>query len=435
MTSAAEPPADGTTGQEWFDEARLGLFVHWDHASQQGLEISWPLVGGVFSLPLGQQVGVEEYHASAATFDPRRWDPADLARRARAAGMRYVVFTTRHHSGYAMFDTRHGDFGIMQSPYGRDLLREFVDACRAEGLRIGLYYSLSDWHHPDYPAFREQDKPYVFGRSPALGTEEQAERFRAYLLAQLDELMTGYGRIDVVWFDGGWERPASWWHPDEILALLRDRQPDVLVNDRLPGCGDYSTPEQFIPPTPPARRWESCMTMNESWGFNPDDTRYKSPRAIVHALCETASRGGNLLLNVSPMGDGSLPPEQIERLDALTRWMQVHSPAIHATRPGLEPWQFYGPSTQDAAPPAGTRRIHLFLLMRPYETVTVRGVPIRRVRSATVMGTGAQLRVSRRTGILDSLGPDPDGEITIVVPEDQLDPLATVITVEIDESG
>lgn len=424
-------PAPGADGFEWFDAARFGMFVHWDHASQQGLEISWPMVGGIFSLPASQRVDVERYNASASTFDPRRWDPADLAARARRAGMRYVVFTARHHSGYNMFDTALSDFGVMHSPYGRDITREFVDACRAEGLRIGLYYSLSDWHHPDYPAFRDEDQPYVFGSSPPLGTEEQAERFRSYLLGQLDELMTGYGHVDIVWFDGGWERPPAWWHPDEIMALLRDRQPDVLVNDRLLGHGDYATPEQFIPPTPPARRWETCMTMNESWAWNPDDTAYKSSRAIVHALCETASRGGNLLLNVSPLGDGSLPSEQIERLDAVSGWMEQHAATIHDTRPGLEPWQFYGPSTRSEPDTDGTERIHLFLLMRPYESITVRGLPVRRVRRATVVGTGDELVIGRRTGIIESLAPDPDGEITLRIADDQLDDLATVITLEI----
>ena len=204
-----------TAGPEttWFDDARFGLFIHWDHASQRGWELSWPLVGGVFSLPYCQSVSVDDYHALAVTFDPTAWNPAELATRAKAAGMRYMVFTTRHHSGFAMYDSNVSNHTVMHTPSGRDLTRETVDAFRAEGLRIGLYYSLSDWFHPDYPAFTEEMKPYVFGTSPALPSEEQAERFRSYLLAQLEELMTGYGLIDVVWFDGGWERPAEWWHP------------------------------------------------------------------------------------------------------------------------------------------------------------------------------------------------------------------------------
>lgn len=417
-----------TADHEWFDRARFGMFIHWDHASQRGWEVSWPLVGGVFSLPYCQSVGVDEYHSLAKTFDPVAFDPAALARLAAAAGMGYVVITARHHSGFSMFDTKLSDHNVMNTPCGRDLVRQAVDAFRAEGLRIGLYYSLSDWHHPDYPAFREEFKPYVLGASPPLPTAEQAERFRDYLMGQLSELMTGYGPIDIVWFDGGWERPAAWWHPEEIERLLRSFHPNVLINNRLPGRGDFETPEQFIPPTSPPGRWESCLTMNESWGWNPDDTHYKSDRDIVHALCETAGRGGNLLLNVSPRGDGTLPPQQLERLEAVARWMGLHGEAIHGTTAGLEPWQFYGPSTRRR------QRIYLFLLMRPYDTVTVRGLPVRRVRRAALLGTGTDLDFSTRTGIFQQLEADPDGEVTIRVPESALDPFASVIAIDIDDA-
>ena len=411
----------------WFDEARFGMFIHWDHASQRGLEVSWPMVGGVFTLPHCQSVTPDEYHGLAATFSPDAWDPADLARRAREAGMRYVVFTTRHHSGFSMYATGLSDHNIVNTPYGRDLLRELVDAFRDEGLHIGFYYSLSDWHHPDYPPFREEDKPYLPGLSPPLPTDEQAERYRDYLLGQLaraaHELRAD--RRPLVRRSVG--APRRRWHTDEIAALARELQPGILINDRLPGHGDFLTPEQFVPATPPGERWESCFTMNDSWGWNPDDTAYKSSRAIVHALCETAGRGGNLLLNVSPRGDGALPPEQLERLDAVAAWMAVHGTAIHGTEPGLEPWQFYGPSTRR------DRRIFLFLLMQPYETVTVRGLPVCRVEQVTALGTGASLGFSTRTGVLEQLAYDPDGELTVTVAGRDLDPLATVLALDLAE--
>jgi len=413
------------TGRHWFDEARFGMFIHWDHASQRGLEVSWPMVGGVFSLPRCQSVTPQEYHALAASFDPTGFDAADLARRAREAGMRYVVFTTRHHNGYSMFESTQSDHTVMHSPYSRDIVREVVDAFRGEGLRIGLYYSLSDWHHPDYPTFREEDKPYLPGISPPRPTDEQAERFRGYLRGQLHELLTGYGRIDVLWFDGQWERSPGWWRVDDLASLARTLQPDILINDRLPGQGDFLTPEQFVPPTAPGERWETCYTMNDSWGWNPDDTNYKTARAIVHALCETAGRGGNLLLNVSPRGDGTLPPEQIERLEAVAAWMAVHHSAIHETRAGLEPWQFYGPSTRR------DNRVNVMCLMRPYETVTVRGLPVRRVERVTVLGTGEHLAFSTRTGVLEQLSADPDGEVIISVPARVLDVYATVLAIDL----
>ena len=198
----------------------------------------------------------------------------------------------------------------------------------------------------------------------------------------------------------------------------------MLVNDRLPAYGDFDTPEQFIPPQPPARPWETCLTMNDSWGYNPSDTNYKSDRELVHTLCEVAGRGGNLLLNVSPMGNGALPPEQLERLDAIATWMRAYSSSIHDTEPGLAPWQFYGPTTK-----AGSR-VFLHLLQRPYETVTVRGLPIRRVSAVRELRTGTALEFRSRCSVLDQmLNSDPEGELIVTVPEALLDPLATVVEV------
>jgi alpha-L-fucosidase len=409
----------------WFRGAGLGLFVHWDHASQQGLELSWPLVGGIPVLPKCQSVAVADYHASAATFDPTAWDPVALARRAKACGMTYAVFTTKHHNGYAMFDTAQSDFSVMHSPYGRDIVAGFVDAVRAEGLRVGLYFSLSDWHHPGYPAFREEDKPYLFLASPPWPPAEQWAQYLEFMSAQLWELLTNYGPIDLLWFDGGWERPPDWWRAEQLEAMIRSLQPDILINDRLPTRGDFETPEQFVPAVPPERPWETCLTMNESWGYNPSDTDYKSARSLIHTICEVASRGGNLLLNVSPTGTGELPPEQVERLDAVARWMDAHAESVLGTAPGLEPWQFYGPTTR------WDTTVYLHLLMRPYDTVTVRGVRVRQVRSVRVVGTNEQLPFTTRTAILDSFAADPLGEVTITVPESVLDPDATVLALEL----
>ena len=413
-------------GSDWFDDARFGLFVHWGHSSQRGIELSWPLVGGVGALPLSDALPADDYHATAPSFEPKPNAARDWLAAAKAAGMRYAVLTTKHHDGFALWPTRApGGFSVADSKYRGDLVREFVDATRAAGLRVGFYFSLLDWHHPDYPPFRDEHRPYRFGREPR-PTPEQWERFLAFQFAQLRELLTQYGVIDLLWFDGGWERSPQEWKAVEFAALARQLQPNILLNDRLPGEGDFDTPEQFIPPVPPKRRWETCMTMNESWGYSPRDAHYKSPRALVHALCEVASRGGNLLLNASPMADGALPAEQEERLDALARWMRAHAASIHDTVPGLEPWQFYGPSTRRGD------RIYLHLLMRPYDTVTVRGVPIKRVRAARVLASGRALQFEKRCSVLDRMfNADPIGEISIRVPEEEIDPLATVVEIEV----
>jgi alpha-L-fucosidase len=412
-----------------FDAARFGMFVHWDHASQQGLEISWPMVGGVFALPHSGDVPVEQYHSSAATFDPVEFDAVALARLAKRAGMRYGVFTAKHHSGYTMWDSALSEFGVMQSPCGRDLVREFTDAFRAEGLGVGIYFSLSDWHHADYPAFTEDMKPYLFAVSPPFPGEERWGRFVDTMFGQMRELLSGYGPIDLVWFDGGWERPAAAWRGAELVEMMRSLQPGILINDRLPGVAGYSSPEQFVPAVAPEGRWETCLTMNESWGWNPDDTSYKSGRELVHTLCEVAGRGGNLLLNVSPMGTGAVPPEQVARLEEVGRWMACHSDAVVGTEAGLEPWQWYGPSTR-----VGDGTVYVHLLMRPYDAVVVRGLPTARVKAVSVVGAASgdrPLDFVPRTSILDQLTEDRMGEIRITVPPDAVDDAATVRRIDL----
>ena len=262
----------------WFTGAGLGLFVHWDHASQQGLEVSWPLVGGIDVLPYSHDVPVAQYHSSAATFDPVAWDPKAFAVMARQLGATYAVLTAKHHSGYALWDTATSDFSVVKaSPYGRDIVGPWVEALRAEGLRVGLYLSLSDWSHPDYPPFTEQDKPYRLGMSPPRPSPEQADRYIEDMRTQLTELLTSYGTVDLLWFDGGWERPVNWWRPKEIEAHIRALAPDIVINDRLTSVGDYVTPEQFVPAQPPDGPWETCLTMNGPWGWVPKPRTTRAP--------------------------------------------------------------------------------------------------------------------------------------------------------------
>lgn len=410
----------------WFKTTRFGMFVHWGHSSQRGYELSWPLVGGVFSLPYCQSVPVEEYHSTALTFNPSQYDPQAWARLAKRLGMQYAILTAKHHDGFAMFHTQHSEFSIQYTPYSNDIVREFVEAMRTEGLRVGLYYSLSDWHHPDYPAFTEADKPYRFDRLPQ-PTPKQWERFSEFLFAQLRELLTNYGQIDILWFDGSWERTPEQWRTSQLHQMIRELQPDILINDRLPGFGDYDTTEQFVPSQVPERDWETCLTINESWGYNPTDTHFKSARQLIHTLCEVASKGGKLLLNVSPLGDGRIQPELCNLLTEISSWMAKYAQSIIDTEPGLEPWQFYGPSTRSGD------RIFLHLLMKPYETITVRGVPIKRVKSVWLLGADTILDYSTRCKITDSLfNSNPLGELTIQVPEPMIDPYATVIAVDFE---
>ena len=410
----------------WFDEARFGMFVHWGQISRRGLELSWPLVGGAGDLlPYARPESVESYYRGALDFCPEPGGPARWCRLAREAGMGYVVLTTKHHEGFALWPTEHTDFSIGQTPYPGDLVGEFVEAARAEGLRVGFYYSLSDWHHPDYPAFRDEDRPYFaryLGRRPE---PEAWDRYLSVLFGQITELLTNYGTIDMLWFDGGWERHRDEWKVNDLDALIRSLQPAIIVNDRLPGRGDYDTPEQAVPAEAPDRRWETCLTMNRTWGYCPSDTEYKSARRLVHTLCETAAKGGNLLLNVSPDGQGRLPDEQVERLQQVGGWMAAHGGALRATTPGVAPWQFYGPSTRR------DEVVYLHLTSRPYETVSLRGVPVRQIVSVRNLATGTELDWEPLLSAQAHMTPGSDvlGEALISVPEAEIDWAATVIEV------
>lgn len=373
----------------WFNGAALGLFIHWDHASQQGLEISWPMVGrnaeGGDMVP---PITVEQYNSSAATFNPSAWNPAGLAALAREAGFRYAVFTAKHHTGYCMFDSKFSDFSVTKaSSCGRDLVAEYVEAFRNEGLRVGLYFSLSDWHHPDYPAITPSDLPYVLRETPRYPGDAAWKRYLGFMHSQLAELLTNYGKIDLIWFDGDWERTSEQWRVGEIDALVRSLQPDILVNDRLPDCGDYATPEQIVPGgAAHGEPWEACMTMNDTWAYNPEDVNYKSATLLTRRLIETVAGAGNLLLDVSPNGDGSLPAEQLDRLKVLGAWLSKNGESIFGVEPGLEPWQFYGPTTKVGD------TVYLHVLSTPYDVIDVRGVPIQRVKRVLDLATRETLQ-------------------------------------------
>ena len=410
--------------QDWFVDARFGLFVHWGHYARSGWEASWPLVGGGVVLPMGQTMNVDIYHANAAGWVPDMDAPERWVAAAAAAGMRYAVLTTRHHDGYALWPSKFGEHGVAVTAPGVDIVRAFADACRRHGLKLGFYYSLSDWFHADYPAYVDANRPYLFGQYPA-ATETQWASYQVYLRGQLTELLTEYGQVDLLWFDGGWERSADQWDTPGLEAMIRGLQPDIMINDRMPHCGDFITPEQFVPAVPPVCAWETCLTMNKSWGWNPTDQHYKSPASLVHTLCEVTGRGGNLLLNISPDGDGNIPAPQAQRLKAFGGWMEENGNSVRGTNPALAPWQFYGPTSR-----RGTD-VFCYLLMHPVAPVSVRGVKVRHVKRVVVEATGQELAFETRIPVLDEmLGLDGAGELLITVPN--CDPVATVLRIEFD---
>ncbi len=310
----------------WFVQDRFGLFIHWGIYSVAARH-EW--------VQSREKRTTEEYGAYMSRFDPDLFDPAAWARDARAAGMKYAVITAKHHDGFAMWDTATSDYKITNTPAGRDLLHEWVDAFRAEGLRVGFYYSVIDWHHPHYTMdsshpLRETDwDTFNHGRDMAI--------YRDYMFAQVRELLTNYGPLDVLWFD--WtppEKSGADWDAPALTALVRELQPDIILNDRIdyPEGADLVTPEEYQAKSWPTRNgqrvlWETCQTLNGSWGYDRDNHNWKSPELLISLLIDTVSKGGNLLLNVGPTPRGEFQPEARETLGVIGEWMRLHQRAIY----------------------------------------------------------------------------------------------------------
>ncbi|MCC6858442.1 MAG: alpha-L-fucosidase, partial [Bryobacterales bacterium] len=333
---------------EWFRDQKFGFFMHWGAYSQMGVIESWPLVWADRKWSNPKIRTREEmadfrrkYFALPRTFNPVEFDPAPWAKLARRAGMKYVVFTTKHHDGFAMFDTRLSDYRITapEVPFSRnpraDVTAAIFNAFRAEGFGIGAYFSKSDWHSPHYW------KPEVFAedRNPNYDTAAEPERwarFVDFVHGQTGELMSRYGRIDILWLDGGQVRPPKQdIRMDRLVEMARRHQPGLIVVDRTAGTRheNYRTPEQEVPDQPILDyAWESCITMGRQWSYKPDD-EYKPARELIHLLAGVVAKGGNLLLNVGPRPDGRLPAEAVSRLEEIGGWMAVNAEAIHGTRP------------------------------------------------------------------------------------------------------
>lgn len=411
---------------EWFKKARFGVFIHWGHVSQQGWELSWSMVS---DLPHCKKVTKEEYNRHALNFNPVKYDPADLARRIKEMGARYAVVVAKHHDGFSMYPTKYSDWSIAKAKYGKDIVGPMVKAIRSAGMHPGIYFSLCDWHYPGYPS-DAQDFKKVGWRLLSFwrwAPRKDWNRYIDFMFGQIRELLTDYGKIDVLWFDGGWEVAPWRLHPYRLKNMILSLQPQIMINDRLYFAGGYRTPEQFIPECPPGGVWETCLTMNDSWGYNPKDRNYKSSYRLIKTICEVAGKGGNLLLNISPRGDGTLPPEQIARMEEIGRWMKTYGESIIGTEPGLEPWQFYGPSTKKGS------TYYLHIVMRPEEEVTVRGLKVNRIRSVRALKNGSELKWTKQIPVPDTIlkNPDPTGEITIKIPAGILDRYVTVLAIEL----
>ncbi len=339
-STSAETPAERGQRMAWFREARFGMFIHWGlYAVLAGEYQGKPVPSaGEWIMETGK-IPVSEYEKLVPQFNPVKFNARQWVRSAQAAGMRYIVITSKHHDGFCLWDSNLTDYDIMATPFQRDVLKELADACRAEGVRFCFYHSIMDWHHPDWGTRRAW-------HDRATGTPDM-DRYVPYLKGQLKELLTGYDPLGILWFDGEWEAPWTHARGVELYNYVRSFQPKIIINNRVgkgragmagmdqgqERVGDYGTPEQEIPPTGfgPGVDWESCMTMNETWGYKKSDHNWKSATVLVRNLIDCASKGGNYLLNVGPTGEGLIPEASVQRLAEIGQWMKVNHEAIYGT--------------------------------------------------------------------------------------------------------
>ncbi|MGM1016064.1 MAG: alpha-L-fucosidase [Actinomycetota bacterium] len=412
--------------QDWFDHARFGLFVHFGLYSGAARH-EW--------VQNYERLTDEEYRPYFEHFDPDRFDARAIARTAKATGMSYVVLTTKHHDGFALWDSSLTDFTSVTAT-GRDLVREYVDALRAEGLKVGLYHSLIDWHHPDFTVDwnhpRRDDE-----NAHALNEGRDMARYREYLHGQVRELLTSYGEIDYLFFDftypeekNGWagKGPGDW-DADALLALCRELQPTMLVNDRLGIPADFVTPEQYQPTAPIMRdgeplTWEACQTLNGSWGYHRDNTDQKSATLLVQMLADSVSMDGNMLLNVGPDGRGAIAPRDARTLAEIGAWMQLHGTSI------------IGAGHAEFAPPREgvyTRRgdkLYLHLFSWPLGFVHLPGLE-GKVSYARLLDDGSWLKTSatdpaQQADLMTPAG-EAEGTLTVHLPVRRPEVLVPVV--------
>ncbi len=324
-----ETPEQFAKRTRWWREAKFGMFIHWgiyavpaDATDLQGRKTiaEWYMSN--------KQMQVRDYEKFAQQFNPVQFNAREWVRMAKEAGMKYIVITSKHHDGFCMFDTKLTDYNIVRAtPFGRDPMKELAEECRRQGIRLCFYYSIMDWHHPDYLPRR----PWERNVRPAEGAD--LNRYIDFMKGQLRELLTNYGPIGVLWFDGGWEHNAQELRSAEVNAFIRQLQPSILINDRNHLPEDFSTPEQTIPAgaMPGGRLWETCMTINDTWGYAKNDTNWKSAEDLIRKLCDIAHKGGNFLLNVGPTAEGTFPQPIVERLQRIGQWMKVNGKSIYGT--------------------------------------------------------------------------------------------------------
>jgi alpha-L-fucosidase len=449
LVSAQSVPAGETKEQRdarmnWWRQARFGMFVHWGVYS--GLAGTWK------DKPVGTRGGMEwiqqrvkadtwEYaHEAVPKFRPKEGFATEWAKLAREAGCRYVVFTTKHHDGFCLFDSQYTTYDA-KDLVGRDLCKEIVDAIRAEGMKVGFYHSVIDWHHPQYDYFKASQLPHPLRGQPSPNGPRNHDIYLDYLHRQARELFSNYGTLDVIWWDYSKEgNEGPFWRADQLMAMAHKLQPGIISNNRLyhipdierddsadrlrkwrPEQGDFTTPEQTIPSTGiPGVDWEVCMTMNTTWGYSEHDQAWKPTQTLIRNLVDIVSKGGNYLLNIGPKGDGSIPQESIESMQAIGKWMAANGEAIHGTTASPFERPAWGRYT------AKPGRLYAHVFDWPADGVLRIGASDRQIARAYLLGD------PQKKSLKTEAGPD---SVAIHVPAQAPDKDVSVVAVEYAGSG
>ncbi len=377
---------------KWFREARFGMFIHWGLYAQLGRGGTW--------IMNRERIPVDEYEKLADTWKPKPMAARDWAKLAKQAGCRYMVMTTKHHEGFCLFDSQLTDYNAAQCGPGCDLVAEYVQAAHEQGLRIGFYYSLLDWHHPDGARCAKD--------------EDARRRFVDYTHGLVRELCTNYGKIDIMWYDMSWPLDAEGWESEKMNAMVRELQPDIIINNRSWLPEDFGTPEQSITAEEGGRMWEACMTTNETWGYTPIDKNWKTPWDVVRMLRQVAAGGGNLLLNIGPTPEGDVPPQAIPIFQQVGQWLAKYGPTIYdATDPMPETWFPIGGFTRNG------QTLYFHCSRWPGEEFAIGG--LRNEVLAARFFDGEEIEFTQQADRLVLHG----------LPAQASDPLATVIELEV----
>lgn len=384
---------------EWFTKERFGMFIHW----------------GLYAIPARgewvrstEKISVEDYQPFFDEFNPVDYNPREWARAAKAAGMKYAVLTAKHHDGFCLFDSALTDYKATNTKTGRDLVLEFLTAFREEGLKVGLYYSLLDWHHPDYPHYQDNNHP--MRDNPEFSNENRDfNRYLDYMHGQVKELCSNYGKLDIMWFDFSYGNlRGEAWRATELVNMIRSLQPDVIIDNRLEASGegfgslataepnvysgDFVSPEQIIPPNGLKDDlgrpliWEACITMNRNWGYASADKDFKNPDILVKKLVECVSKGGNLLLNVGPDARGRIPEESLEILEEIGWWMDLNHESIYGCGLSTLPKPENGRITQNG------KSLYFHIMEPAIGSVPLYGLSRDNVKCIRLLSDGSEIK-------------------------------------------